>query len=365
MRTGRPPAPATLALVTMTELPNPLFASDNYAPAHPDVLAALAAANDGPAISYGEDPWTDRLRERIRAEFGADAEAYPVFNGTGANVVAVTALSPRFGGVLAAESAHLATDENAAPQAIGAVHLLTVPAVEGRITMAGLDAVLAGYRPVHSARPAVLTLTEPTELGTLYTLPELTRLAAAAHARGLAVHLDGSRLWNAAAALGCRFSDFAACGIDALSLGATKVGALGAEAVVVLRPELCAGVEDVRKASTQLASKMRYLSAQLLALFDDDLGLRLAERGNHAAARLRRAVETLPGAAFAAPTETNSVFPVLDRTVAARLRETYRFYDWDPAAGSVRWMCPWSATDADVDAFAAAVAEASGAARPE
>lgn len=334
------------------------FASDNYAGVHPEVLAAIAAANDGHEISYGEDTVTARLQEVVRAEFGERAEAYPVFNGTGANVVALTSVLPRWGAVVTTTTSHMHTDEGGAPEKTAGLKLFPVPTPDGRLTPELLETEAFGFGDEHRAQPLAVSIAQTTELGTLYRPDQIRAIADAAHAHGMAVHVDGARLWNAAAALGVPFREFTTdAGVDIVSLGATKNGAIAAEAIVVLDPSRVEGLTYLRKTAMQLSSKMRFLSAQLLALFDDGLGLRSAAHANAMASRLRSALEGTPGLAFAQPTEANAVFAVLDNAVADRIRGRYRFYDWDRAAGQVRWMTSFDTTEADVDAFAAAVRE--------
>ncbi|MCB7136014.1 threonine aldolase family protein [Cellulosimicrobium marinum] len=349
------------------------FASDNYAPAHPDVLAALAAASAGHEVAYGEDPWTVRLQDAVRARFGPDATAYPVLTGTGANVVSLMAMLPRWGAVVATEHAHLNTDENGAPERVGGVKVLAVPAPDAKLTPEAVERFAADLGDPHRAQPLVVSLTQSTELGTLYDPAEVRALADAAHSHGMRVHLDGSRLANAAAALDVPLRALTTdAGVDVLSFGGTKNGLALGEAVVVLDPSAVDGVEFVRKATMQLASKMRYVSAQLLALFEpvgdvvaevdemtdaDELWLRNARHANAMATRLRAGLADVPGLAFTQPTQVNAVFATLPRDVVHRLRATHRFYDWGPGETpervEVRWMCAWDTTPADVDTFAA------------
>ncbi len=326
------------------------FASDNYAGVHPEVLDAIAAANTGHVVAYGDDPWTARLQDVVRGHFGESATAYPVLNGTGANVVALQAMLPRWGAVVCSEQAHVHNDENGAPERVGGLKLLAVPTPDGRLTPELVERQAWGFGDVHRAQPGVVQLTQATELGTVYTPEQVRALCDQAHALGMRVHVDGSRLANAAAHLGLPLRALTTdCGVDVLSLGGTKNGLLLGEAVVVLDPAAVDGVEYLRKADMQLASKMRFVSAQLVALYEGDLWLRSAARANAMAARLRAGLDALGALDVVQPTEANAVFVRLPSAVAQRLRERWRFYDWDPTDGTVRLMCAFDTTEADVD----------------
>jgi threonine aldolase len=334
------------------------FASDNYAGVHPEVLAAISAANVGHEPAYGDDGITADLVVRVRELFGETAQVFPVFNGTGANVTALQAMCRPWEAVICAQSAHVHVDEGGAPEKVAGLKLWTVPTADGKLTPDLIDAQAWGFGDVHRAQPRVVTITQSTELGTLYTVGEIAAIVARAHQHGLLVHLDGARICNAAAALGVPFRAFTTdVGVDAISFGATKNGALGAEAVITLTPAMAEAVPFVRKSAMQLASKMRFISAQLLALLSDDLWLRNAAHANAMAARLDAAVRMIPGVQVVRPAQANAVFAVLPRDVTERLQQRFRFYTWDVATGEVRWMCAWDTTEADVDAFAAAVAD--------
>ncbi len=345
--------------------PDGSFASDNYAGAHPEVLAALAEANTGFAPSYGADPWTARLGEVLRGHFGDRAEVYPVFNGTGANVVALQALVPKWGAVVCAEGAHIATDEAGAPERVAGLKLLTVPTVDGKLTPELVDRQAWGFGEEHRAQPAAVSLTQSTEVGTTYTLEELHTLSEHAHSLGMRVHVDGARLANAAAHLGCTLREMVTgTGIDAVCVGGTKDGGLFAEAVVVCDPAVAPGVGYIRKMDTQLASKTRFLSAQLLALYDGDLWLRCARHANTMADRLARGLATVPGVALTHPVEANGVFAIVPAALAGAVRRTHHFYDWDRERGEVRLMCSWATTEEAVDDLLAAFRRAAGEGSP-
>ncbi|MFC5910200.1 threonine aldolase family protein [Streptacidiphilus monticola] len=334
------------------------FASDNYAGVHPEVLAAIALANGGHQIAYGGDDYTAHLQEVFRRHFGPRAEAFPVFNGTGANVVSLQALLPRWGAVVCAETAHINVDEGGAPEKMGGIKLLTVPTPDGKLTPELIDRQAWGWGDEHRAQPLAVSITQSTELGTLYTPEEIRAICEHAHERGMLVHVDGSRLANAAASLGVPFREFTTdAGVDVLSFGGTKNGLLLGEAVVVLNPDAVRNITFLRKTSMQLASKMRFVSAQFEALLAGDLWLRSASHANAMAKRLEAAVKDIDGVTVVRPVQANAVFAILPREVSERLQKRYRFYFWNEHTGEVRWMCAFDTTEADIDGFAAAIAE--------
>ncbi len=340
------------------------FASDNYSGVHPEVLQALAEANLGHQTAYGEDQYTARLSEVIKEHFGSQAEVFPVFNGTGANVVGLTSMMPRWGAVICSNLAHIHTDEGGAPERVSGLKLFTVEHQNGKLTPESIATQVFGIGDEHRAQPMVVSITQTTEVGTVYSPQEIRAIADYAHSQGLLLHLDGARLWNAAAALGVPFSDFTtAAGVDVLSLGGTKNGLMGAEAIVVLNPKASDGLIYLRKLSMQLASKMRFVSAQLLTLFENNLGIRSASHANAMAQRLRRGLEAkldsgeISGLRFTNPTMANAVFASLDNQVADRIRAKVKFYDWERAIGEVRWMCAFDTTEQDVDNFINIISE--------
>ncbi|MET0735133.1 MAG: low specificity L-threonine aldolase [Microbacterium sp.] len=339
------------------------FASDNYSGVHPEVIDAIVAANRGHQVAYGEDAYTARLQEVMAHHFGDGVEAFPVFNGTGANVVGLQSMLPRWGAVIAASTAHINVDEGGAPERVAGIKILNVPTEDGKLTPELIDREAWGWGDEHRAQPLVVSITQSTELGTLYTAGEIRAIADHIHPLGMRLHLDGSRISNAAASLGLPLRGFTRdAGVDVLSFGGTKNGAMIGEAVVVLDPEASAGLTFLRKLDMQLSSKMRFVSAQLIALLEGDLWLRNATHSNAMAQRLRAGVEggladgSIRGVAFTQPTQANGVFATLPDGVADSLRESFRFYDWDAARNEVRWMCSFDTTEADVDAFVAELA---------
>ncbi|MEC4019081.1 threonine aldolase family protein [Streptomyces sp. H27-D2] len=334
------------------------FASDNYAGAHPEILAAIALANGGHQVAYGEDDYTAHLQDVFRGHFGPRAEVFPVFNGTGANVVALQAVTDRWGAVIAAESAHIHVDECGAPERVGGLKLLTVPTEHGKLTPELIDRQAYGWDDEHRAMPQVVSITQTTELGSCYTPEEIRAICDHAHEHGMKVHLDGSRIANAAASLGVPLREFTTdAGIDILSFGGTKNGLIFGECVVVLNPDAVRAMKHLRKLSMQLASKMRFVAVQFEALLSGDLWLRSASHANAMAKRLETAARAVDGVDIIHPVQSNAVFAALPHDVSERLQKNYRFYFWDEPAGVVRWMCAFDTTEADVDAFTAALAE--------
>jgi threonine aldolase len=337
------------------------FASDNSATVHPDVLAAIARANVGHAFGYGHDDYTPRVEAIFRKHVGEPARAYFVFNGSAANVLSLRAACRPWQAVICTETAHMNVDECGAPEGVGGVKLLQVPAEDGKLTPELVDSRIARVGDEHAVQPRVVSLTQCTELGTIYTLRETRKIADLAHANGMVLHMDGARLSNAAAALDLPLRALTTdVGVDIVSFGGTKNGLLGGEAVVFLSPELAEGFEFLRKQTLQLASKMRFLAAQFEALLTDDLWLRCARQANAMAMRLADHVRRIKRVEITRPVETNVVFARIDPIATATLQEHFDFYVWDEQAREVRWMCSWDTTVEDVEAFADALQEAVG-----
>jgi threonine aldolase len=334
------------------------FASDNSATIHPDVLRAIARVNVGHAFGYGHDDYTAQVEAMFAGHFGEGARAFLVFNGSAANVLSLRAACRPWQAVICAETAHMNVDECAAPEAIAGVKLLPVATEHGKLTPELVQSRISRVGDEHAVQPGVVSLTQCTELGTLYSTAETAEIAQLAHELGMLVHIDGARLSNAAAALQLPLAALTTdVGVDILSFGGTKNGLLGGEAVVVLNPELADGFQYLRKQSLQLASKMRFLAAQFDALLSDELWLRCARQANAMASRLADAVGAISGLTITRPVQTNAVFAALPHEATAALQERFAFYVWDESIGEVRWMCSWDTTAEDVDAFAAAVAE--------
>jgi threonine aldolase len=332
------------------------FASDNLAGVHPEVLAALAAANAGHARAYGDDPLTAKVGARFRDLLGAGVEPFLVFAGTAANVTGLaTALRP-WQAVITTSVSHLNVDECGAFERFTGAKLLLVESPDGKLTPDMVRSRAGGKGVPHHSQPAAVSLTQATEYGTVYTVDEVRRVAEAAHAEGLLVHMDGARLANAAASLGVPVRAFTVdAGVDILSFGGTKNGLLGAEAVIFRDAGLAAGFGFVRKQGMQLASKHRFLAAQFDVLLDGDRWLRSAAHANAMARRLAAAVRDVPGVRITQAVEANAVFAIIPPAAVAPICEEFLFYVWNEATGEVRWMCSWDTTAEDVDRFAAAI----------
>jgi len=332
------------------------FNSDNYAPVLPEVMDALAAVNRGHEPAYGADAVTARVQGLLKAEFGERAHAFLVLNGTGANVVGLRALLQPWQGVVCAESAHLNVDEGGAPERVGGIKLLAVPAPDGKLTPELVESRIERIGDEHAIQPGVVSVTQSTELGTLYTPDELRALADHAHGHGMRLHVDGARLANAAEALGVELREITTdAGADVVSFGGTKAGLMLGEAIVLLGDGLEPALPYLRKQSMQLASKMRYVAAQFEALLTGGLWRQAAGRANAMAARLAAALEGAEGVRITQRVQANVVFAVLPPGVAERLQAEWGFYTWNEHTGEVRWMCSHDTRAEDVDAFAAAV----------
>jgi threonine aldolase len=340
------------------------FASDNNAGAHPEVLAALAEANDGHATAYGDDPWTARAEELLRAHFGEQSVSYLVFNGSAANVLCLRALCRPWHSVICAAQAHVNVDEGGAAEALAGVKLQAVQTQDAKLTPEHVEWQLGRLGDQHAVQPRVVSVTQSTELGTRYSPYELHALAHFAHERGLLLHVDGARLANAAAGLDASLREITTdVGVDAVSFGATKNGALMGEAVVFCDPAHADGFAYLRKQTLQLASKGRFLAAQFVALLEGDLWLRSAAHANAMAQRLADALLEVRGVRLTQPVQANGVFAILPPGVSEAVRRDWYFYTWDEGSGEVRLMCSWDTTPGEVDAFAADVARAVDAVR--
>lgn len=332
------------------------FASDNTAPVHPAVLAKLAQVNTGYAVAYGDDPYTAQVEAWFREQFGEGTASLLVWNGTGANVVALRSMLRPWQGVICAEQAHISVDECGAPEWMTGSKLVSVPTPDAKLTPAMIRAAVTRIGDHHAVQPRVVALTQPTECGTVYSQAEMAAICEVARELGLLVFVDGARIANAAASLGLPLRAFTRdVGVDMLSFGASKNGAMGAEAIVALNGASVDELKYLRKQSAQLPSKGRYLAAQFLALADGDLWLANARHANAMAARLAAGVRDIAGVRITQAVQASAVFAVLPRAVTEALQRDFHFYVWNEATDEVRWMTSWATDEADVDEFGGAI----------
>lgn len=332
------------------------FGSDNHSGVSPEIIEAINNANHDHALAYGDDEWTERLNHLFQDTFGPTARPYLVFNGTGANVLNIDAMCRSHHAVICAETAHINVDECGAPQRIVGCRLLTVDTPEGKLTPLLVQKRMHGFGFEHHSQPRAISITQSSELGTLYSIDEIKALADMAHHHNMYLHMDGARLANAAVALGCTMKAMTTdAGVDCLSFGGTKNGMLMGEAAVLLNPELDVDIKYRRKQMGQLCSKMRFMAAQFEAYLTSGVWKRNAAHSNHMALLLYNELRNVDGIKIMYPVQVNSVFAQLPRQVWQALQKEYFFYDWDEEMDVVRWMCSFDTTEDDIHQFVAAL----------
>ncbi|MFZ3262765.1 MAG: low specificity L-threonine aldolase [Terriglobales bacterium] len=329
------------------------FASDNNAVIHPEVLEAIRRANEGHVVGYGDDPHTESAIGKFREHFGADVEVFLVFNGTAANVLSLQALARPYHAVLCPELSHIYTDECGAPEKLTGCKLIPLPASDGKLTVATVAHAYHGIGDQHHVQPRVISITQSTEMGTVYKPAEIDALSRFAHERKMLLHMDGARISNAVAAQGMTLRQATRdLGVDVLSFGGTKNGLMGVEAVVFFRPELAGDFLFMRKQGMQLASKMRYMAVQMEALLTNDLWKRNADHANRMARLLEQELRKIPPVKIVYPVEANGVFAQIPREAITKIQKRYFFYVWSEEEAVVRWMCSFDTTEEDVRHFA-------------
>ena len=328
------------------------FASDNNAGIHPQVLEAIKAANVGHTVGYGDDPYTESAVRKFKEHFGDGIEVFFVFNGTAANCLGLKALTESFHAVICSEGAHIYTDECGAPEKFTGCKLIPIQTTEGKLTVELVAGAYHGIGEQHHVQPKVISITQSTEVGTVYKPAEVKALAKFAHDREMFLHMDGARIANAAASLGIGLREATRdLGVDVLSFGGTKNGLIGAEAVVFFDDKLSENFLYLRKQGMQLASKMRFVAVQFETLLSDHLWLKSARRANEMANLLRERLEKIPKIEIIYPVEANGVFVQIPREAIATIKEQYFFYVWDEAQSIVRWMCSFDTMEDDVEKF--------------
>lgn len=328
------------------------FASDNNSGVHPNILKALSEVNEGHTIAYGDDPVTQKAVERFKQFFGDGIEVFFVFIGSAANVLGLKALTQPHNAIICAETAHINVDECGAPERFTGCKLLTVATSDGKLTIEGIQMHMHGFGFQHHSQPKVISISQVSELGTVYTVDEIRKLADFAHSHNMYLHMDGARLANAAVSLGKGFREFTRdAGVDVLSFGGTKNGMMYGEAIIFFNPNLAQEFMYTRKQGLQLASKMRYISAQFLAYLEEGQWNSTAQHANSMAQLLANRVRYIKGVTITQPVQANAVFAKIPSAIIPKLQKEYFFYVWDEERSEVRWMTSWDTTSEDIDRF--------------
>jgi threonine aldolase len=328
------------------------FASDNNAGVHPDILNEVFEANKGHALGYGADIYSDKARSLLREHLGEDAEVFFVFTGTAANVLGLTSVMRSWNSVITASTAHLATDECGAPEKFTGCKIITVETSDGKISIELIEKHVHGFDFEHHSQPKVISITQSSEMGTVYSVPEIRKLADFAHSHGMLLHMDGARIANAAVSLGLPFKAFTTdAGVDVLSFGGTKNGMMFGEAICFLRKGLSRDFKYIRKQGMQLASKMRFISAQYNGYFRNDLWKKLATHSNSMAQILVKHLETIKEIKITQKVQSNGVFVIMPASVAESVRKQYFFYPWNEQISEYRLMTSWDTTEEDITEF--------------
>lgn len=329
------------------------FASDNNAGVHPEILDEIGSSNSGHVLGYGSDIYTEKAVRLFREHLGRDTEVFFAFTGTAANVLGLSSVLHSWNSVITAFTAHIEQDECGAPEKFTGCKVLTVDTPDGRINPGMLEKHIHGFGFEHHSQPRVISITQATEMGTVYSTDEIRNLADYAHEKGMLLHMDGARIANAAVSLDMPFRDFTTdAGVDVLSFGGTKNGMMYGEAICFLKPGLSEGFKYIRKQGMQLASKMRFISAQYIAYFRDDLWRRNAEHSNRMAKILAGKIAGIPGLRITQPVQSNGVFVIMPADVAEKVSRTYFFYPWNELTSEYRLMTSWDTTPEDIDKFA-------------
>ncbi len=328
------------------------FASDNNAGVHPEILKAIQKVNEGHTIAYGDDPYTEKAAAVIKDIFGEEAEVFFVFIGTAANVLGLDTITQPYNSIICSETAHIHVDECGAPEKFTGCKLLSVETEDGKLTVDGIKKHMHGFGFEHHSQPGVISITQASEMGTVYSVEEIRRISDYAHQNGLLLHMDGARISNAAVTLDKGFREFTAdAGVDVLSFGGTKNGMMYGEAVIFFDKELAQDFKYRRKQGMQLASKMRFISTQFLAFLDNDLWKKNAEHANRMAKLLEKEVSKIPGIKITQKVEANGVFAIIPQDLIVELQEEYFFYVWNENRSEVRWMTSFDTTEEDIYGF--------------
>ncbi len=328
------------------------FASDNNSGVHPEIMKSIIEANEGHTIAYGDDPYTRRAKEKLYEHFGTDVDIYFVFIGTAANVLGLNAATRSWNSVICAETAHINEDECGAPEKFNGFKLLTVETPDGKLTVDLVQKHMKGFDFEHHSQPKIISITQATELGTVYTPDEIKKLANFAHQHDMFLHMDGARIANAAVSLKVGFKKLTKdAGVDILSFGGTKNGMMYGEAIIFLNKKLGQNFKYIRKQGMQLASKMRFISAQFERYLTNDLWFKSAEHANKMAKLLEDKVKKIPQIKITQKVEANGVFAMVPKEIIDDLKQKYFFYDWNESQNEVRWMCSFDTKEEDIITF--------------
>ena len=329
------------------------FASDNNAGVHPNILTALTEVNDGHVIAYGDDPYTEKASAQLREIFGQETEVFFVFIGTAANVLGLSTVTQSYHAVICPETAHINVDECGAPEKFSGCKLLTCSTPDGKLTVDMIASHMHGIGFEHHVQPRMVSITQATELGTVYTVDEIREIARYTHEHGMLLHMDGARISNAAVSLGSDFYEMTGgAGVDVLSFGGTKNGMMYGEAIIFFDQALCKDFKYRRKQGMQLASKMRYIAAQFSTFLENELWKENASHANRMARKLYASVKDIPGLEVTRQVESNAVFARIPSHIIPALQDEFFFYVWDEELSEVRWMCSFDTTEADIESFA-------------
>lgn len=328
------------------------FASDNNAGIHSEILSEIASANSGHVTGYGSDVYTEKALNLFKEHLGPLTETFFVFTGTAANVLGLSSILRSWNSVITASTAHLEQDECGAPEKLTGCKVLTVDTPDGKIDVSLLDKHMHGFDFEHHSQPKVISITQSTEMGTVYSAVEIRKIADFAHSKGMLLHMDGARIANAAVTLNMPFKAFTTdAGVDVLSFGGTKNGMMFGEAICFLKPGLSTDFKYMRKQGMQLASKMRFISAQYIAYFRDELWKKSASHSNDMAKILEKRLEPIKGIKITQKVQSNGVFVIMPSEVAERVRKQFFFYPWDEKVSEYRLMTSWDTTEEDIDGF--------------
>lgn len=328
------------------------FASDNNAGVHPKIMEALSACNNGHVVGYGDDPYTLKAIRTFKNIFSKSTQVFFVYGGTGSNVLAIGSVCRPFESVICAQTAHINVDECGAPERFSGAKLLDIPVEDGKLTPALIKPFLYGFDFEHHSQPKAISISQPTELGTVYSIDELKALRKIADEYDLYLHMDGARISNAAVALGKEFREFTIeCGVDVLSFGGNKNGMMFGEALLFFNKSLAKNFKYIRKQAMQLHSKMRFISVQFDVLLKSGLWKENAAHSNRMAQRLYKRISDFPGIEVSQKVETNAIFIKIPKEMIPKLQEEYFFYVWDEHKGEVRWMTSFDTTEGDIEEF--------------